>query len=1209
MKMQKSILLIIGIFLAAMNYLQAQIDYSALSIVTTGLNVPAQIVFDTAGNLFVANHSYASYSGPYTNTVAKIDAAGNKSVFVSGYMWPSGIAIDKQQNLYFTQNNASSNITKVTPSGSASNFASLPHMPGPVTLYDNSVASAFAIYTVSHWGMTGIVKTVVNGTFSVFDPGSFQGCEVSADGQYLYAITGAAANLLVRFNISAGTVENWVTIVQNFNGWAGTIGPDNKPYFVAQSIIDNTKRALFRVNGYNDVTEVVNNIPTASDFGDIVFKKNGNSYDLYVSQVLDGNRMDPASNRIIKYQNVITVPAPVSITITASANNVCSGSLVTFTAAPVNGGTAPQYQWKVNGINSGTNNPVFIHSPANNDAVTCILTSNAPGATGNPATSNVIQMAVVPLVPVSVSITASANPVCQGDTVQYTAHMVNAGSNAALQWYVNGVPVYGNNIINGLVAHYPFNGTLADATGNSQNAVQYGNVSWTTDRFGNPNSAYYIGGNPSGSDYLTVANSSALAIQNPFSISVWINKEVHGGWILNKGRDIINGYGIYDAGGNAQVVYAGNNGAYVTNTTVSLNQWHLYTCVFKGDSASFYLDGTLADKRLMANNSYISTSTDYPLAIGRHFTYCCYNPSPSYWSYPFKGKVDDVRLYNRSLSASEVWQLYTGFDSTFSYVPQNGDVVTCVLTATGTCLSNNPDTSNAVTMAVSQHPVPSLTGPGTICLGATNVVYNTEPGMTSYVWTVSAGGTITSGAGTNTINVAWNILGTQTVGVSYINSLGCAAAAPAVLTVMVNPMPAPVISGSPAMCVASGYYDYTTQPGMSSYTWSISPGGTILFGGGTNQVIVTWDVPGSQWVKVNYMNSSGCTASVPTQFNISVNPLPGAAGTVMGYVSVCAGAQGVNYSTAGITDAVTYVWSLPSGATIVSGAGTNSILVDFGAAAQPGDITVYGNNLCGNGTPSQPFHVNVAPLPGNAGTPTGEEVVCQGDTGVIYYVSPVQNAMFYVWEITGGGVITTGNGTNSVRAKFPVGPAVCDITVYASNSCGAGLISGARSVTVNSLPPVPVITQNGNELVSSAPAGNQWYYNGILIPGADQVTYTPDKSGEYHVIVTISDCGSEPSNRIYYLMTGANSPEPITVKVYPVPNDGFFQVYMNNLVTETVTLSVLNGLGQKIFELGGVELSGENRQTIDLRPVPAGVYTLVIESELQRIVRKVVVQR
>ncbi|MCX6305181.1 MAG: hypothetical protein NT040_09440 [Bacteroidetes bacterium] len=85
---------------------------------------------------------------------------------------------------------------------------------------------------------------------------------------------------------------------------------------------------------------------------------------------------------------------PMSLSIAPSANPVCTGTSVTFTATPVNGGTTPTYQWKVNGINAGTNSATYAYAPVNNDLVTCVLTSNATCATGNPATSDAVTMVV-----------------------------------------------------------------------------------------------------------------------------------------------------------------------------------------------------------------------------------------------------------------------------------------------------------------------------------------------------------------------------------------------------------------------------------------------------------------------------------------------------------------------------------------------------------------------------------------------------------------------------------------------------------------------------------------------------------------------------------------------------------------------------------------------------------------------------------------------
>ena len=135
---------------------------------------------------------------------------------------------------------------------------------------------------------------------------------------------------------------------------------------------------------------------------------------------------------------------PVSVSIGASANPVCPGTSVTFTATPTNGGTSPAYQWKKNGSNVGSGGSSYSYTPVNGDAITCVLASNATCATGSPATSNTISMNVNNL-PVSVSIGASANPVCPGTSVTFTATPTNGGTSPAYQWKKNGSNVGSNS--------------------------------------------------------------------------------------------------------------------------------------------------------------------------------------------------------------------------------------------------------------------------------------------------------------------------------------------------------------------------------------------------------------------------------------------------------------------------------------------------------------------------------------------------------------------------------------------------------------------------------------------------------------------------------------------------------------------------------------------------------------------------------------------
>jgi uncharacterized protein (TIGR02145 family) len=163
---------------------------------------------------------------------------------------------------------------------------------------------------------------------------------------------------------------------------------------------------------------------------------------------------------------------PVGISVSAAANNVCAGTSVTFTAAPVNGGSAPSYQWKVNGISVGTNSPIYAYVPLNNDAVTCSLTSSETCATGNPAVSPAVTMIVNPQLPVSVTISASSNPFCIGTPVSFTASPANGGPLAVYQWKVNGVnaginaPVFTYNPVSGDVVTCLLTSSLQCVSGN-----------------------------------------------------------------------------------------------------------------------------------------------------------------------------------------------------------------------------------------------------------------------------------------------------------------------------------------------------------------------------------------------------------------------------------------------------------------------------------------------------------------------------------------------------------------------------------------------------------------------------------------------------------------------------------------------------------------------------------------------------------------------
>uniref|UniRef100_UPI00356896E6 cohesin domain-containing protein n=1 Tax=Mariniphaga sp. TaxID=1954475 RepID=UPI00356896E6 len=145
---------------------------------------------------------------------------------------------------------------------------------------------------------------------------------------------------------------------------------------------------------------------------------------------------------------VITVEGlTVSVSISASATEVCPGTEVTFTATTENEGTNPIYTWFVNNIPQGVNNPEFKYVPQNGDVVKCEVYSDADCVEpdGRTATSDPITMTVTPGLVVSVSISASATEVCPGTEVTFTATTENEGTNPIYTWFVNNIPQGVNN--------------------------------------------------------------------------------------------------------------------------------------------------------------------------------------------------------------------------------------------------------------------------------------------------------------------------------------------------------------------------------------------------------------------------------------------------------------------------------------------------------------------------------------------------------------------------------------------------------------------------------------------------------------------------------------------------------------------------------------------------------------------------------------------
>ena len=202
-----------------------------------------------------------------------------------------------------------------------------------------------------------------------------------------------------------------------------------------------------------------------------------------------------------------------------------------------------------------------------------------------------------------------------------------------------------NPLVNCLVAYYPFNGNTNDESGNNNNGVATGG-SFATDKNGNVNKAYYF----NGSDFIRVPNSSSLSgVGDNFSIAAWVYTENQFVTVVCKAGNGSSAmqFRLYsDAGG----IHFANYGKAVdfTNTLTPINAWKHIVITSDGTTAKCYLNGSLVSSLPLHNdNSANDNTTDLYVGADTH------NVTEFH-----KGKLDEIRIYCRVLSAEEVLQIY-----------------------------------------------------------------------------------------------------------------------------------------------------------------------------------------------------------------------------------------------------------------------------------------------------------------------------------------------------------------------------------------------------------------------------------------------------------------------------------------------------------------------------------------------------------------------
>ncbi len=182
-----------------------------------------------------------------------------------------------------------------------------------------------------------------------------------------------------------------------------------------------------------------------------------------------------------------------SVLLSTPSTSICTGTSVTFTATPqANGGTAPEYEFLVNGtvVRSRSAVATFTTTPTNGQVVTVKMYSNKPCVTPVPAVSLPITMTVTPITAISVVLNSSVGTTsCTGVNVEYLAVPSNRTPTSTYQFFVNNISVQGPNT-DSTYAYIPAN--------NDQIKVVF-----------NSNFSSCLTGNPATSNIITMTVSSS----------------------------------------------------------------------------------------------------------------------------------------------------------------------------------------------------------------------------------------------------------------------------------------------------------------------------------------------------------------------------------------------------------------------------------------------------------------------------------------------------------------------------------------------------------------------------------------------------------------------------------------------------------------------------------------------------------------------------
>ena len=741
-------------------------------------NGPYDITDDGAGNFYVADN--------FNNSIRKITPAGVVTTLAS-VTTPVGIAYDSFSNSLFVTTGTNNTIVKVTLTGTTTTFA------GSATAGNTNGTGTSAMFNtpngittdeagnlyIADQGNNQIRKITPAGVVSLF-AGNPAGTAGAADG------TTTAASFNTPRGIGADPLGN-IYVADNGNFNIRLITPAGVVTTVAGStanaLTDGTGTTARFNNPRNVNVDPITGVIYIADF--------------------DNN----AIRKITPTGYSISAPLPAGLNFNTS-NGQITGTPTTATPSTTYTITA----WNTSGSSTTTATlnvgPAVTTPAANCGSGTFSLTVSGGSAGGtyklyaaSTGGTSLASTTTNTLVTPTISATGTYY-------VSYTGTTTAETDRTAVTLTVSATPFVALTTASGLQYSYPFSGNANDAIGGNNGTVQ-GAAQLTTDRYGAANSAYSFDGS---TQYISTATQIPSPGPQEFTISLWFKSTAAAGAAGGK----LLGFGNVQSGGNSGSydrhiymtssgqlvfgVYSGTADTIRTGKTYNDKIWHQVTASFSTTAGTkLYVDGVLASSNAaqIAAQSYAGYwRIGYDNING-------WPAAPTNWY--FTGSLDDVQIYNRTLSANEVYNLqrvvidpvcsggtlnlfaktvngatysWTGPNS-FTSTSQNPTIANATAVNAGTYTVTVTGSTGCVSTAsgiasIYALPTAIFTAPASVDVSqnAAIALTSTYDAASTYTWDFN-GGTPSTGSGNGPFSVQWATTGIKTITLTVTNANSC----------------------------------------------------------------------------------------------------------------------------------------------------------------------------------------------------------------------------------------------------------------------------------------------------------------------------------------------------------------------------------------------------------------------------------------------------